>query len=100
MVKRFGKLITASFIVMGIGIITFLLVFPLYALFKIDTDVLGLIIVDLGLVLCIIGIINRKKFQGFKLALMVALASVLSLPVLMLIVTTVVYLLTGKPLGE
>jgi len=100
MVKRFGKLITAGLIVMGIGVITFLLVIPLYAMFKLDTDVLGLIIIDIGLILCIIGIIRRKQLQGFKLAIMVTLASVLSLPVLMLIVTTVIYLITGKPLGE
>ncbi len=30
MVERFGKLTTASFIIMGIGIVTFLLVIPLY----------------------------------------------------------------------
>ena len=53
MVKRFGKLITASFIVMAVGIITFPLVIPLYGYFGIDTDIIGLIIFCIGLIICI-----------------------------------------------
>jgi hypothetical protein len=100
MVKRFGRLLTASFIIMGIGIVTFLLVIPLYHYFAIDTDIIGLLIFDIGVVLCIIGIIRWKKLRGFKLAVMVALASVLSLPLLMTLVSLIYYLVTGKPLGE
>jgi hypothetical protein len=40
MVRRFGKLITASFFLMGIGLIVFLLT-PLFLLWDIDTDILG-----------------------------------------------------------
>ena len=99
MVKRFGRLITASFFVMGLGIVTFLLVIPLYAWFRIDTDILGLIILDIGLIMLIIGIILRRKLRGFKLAVLVVLSAILSIPVWMLIVTTIYFLITGKPMG-
>jgi hypothetical protein len=98
-VKRFGRLITASFFVMGLGIVTFLLVIPLYAWFRIDTDILGLIILDIGLIMLTIGIILRRKLRGFKLAVLVVLSAILSIPVWMLIVTTIYFLITGKPMG-
>ena len=60
LVNRFGKLITASFILMAVGVVTFLLVFPLYGYFGIDTDLLGLFIFVIGLVLCAIGFIIRR----------------------------------------
>jgi hypothetical protein len=100
MVNRFGRLITASFFVMGFGILLFLLTPLLYGLWQIDSDLPGLLIVDIGLVILIIGIIRRNKMKGFKLAVMVVLASVLSIPVLMAVVSTVYYLVTGKPMGN
>ncbi len=81
MIKRFGKLITASFIVIAIGIVTFLLLIPLYGYFSIDTDIIGLIIFCIGLVICTIGIIRRYKPQGFKPMALIVLAAVLSMPV-------------------
>ena len=63
LVERFGKLIATSFVVMALGIIIFLLVIPLYAYFGIDTDIIGLIIFTIGLAICIIGIIRRKKLE-------------------------------------
>lgn len=99
MVKRFGRLITASFIIMAIGIVTFLLVIPLYGYFGIDTDIIGLLIFDIGLVMLIIGIIRRKKLRGVKLAALVVLASILSLPLLMTVVSLIYFLATGRPLG-
>jgi hypothetical protein len=100
MIKRFGKLIAASFIVMAIGIVTFLLVIPLYGYFGIDTDIIGLIIICIGLVICIIGIIHKYELRGFKLVSLVVLAAVLSLPVLMLIMSLIHYLMTNKSIGE
>ena len=61
MINRFGKLTTASFFVMGIGLIVFLLSFPLYIFYGIDTDIIGFLIVLLGLVIFIVGFIRRKK---------------------------------------
>ena len=58
-VQRFGKLITASFFLMGMGIIIFLFVFPLYGLWGIDTDIPGALIFLIGLLLCAIGFIIR-----------------------------------------
>jgi hypothetical protein len=98
LVERFGKLITASFIVMAIGVITFLLVIPLYHFFEIDTDIIGLIILTTGLAILLIGIIRRKKLHGWKLVILAIIAAVLFLPLVPLIVSTIYYLITGKPL--
>ena len=100
MIKRFGKLITASFFIMGIGIIVFILSLPLYIYYNIDTDILGFSIVLIGLVIFIIGLIRRKKLSRVKLALLITLASVLSIPILSLIVIVIYYLITGKELGN
>jgi len=100
LVKRFGRLITASFFVMAIGIVVFLLVIPLYTYFGIDTDIIGLVIFTIGLAICIIGIIRRKKLHGWKLAVLAILAAVLLLPILSLIVSLIYYLITGKELGS
>jgi len=97
-INRFGKLITASFIVIGIGIIVFILSLPLYIYWNIDTDILGAFIILIGLVIYIIGLIRRKKLGGVKLALLATLASVLSIPILGLIGSLIYYLITGKPL--
>jgi hypothetical protein len=100
LVERFGKLVTASFFVMVIGIIVFLLTIPLYSHFGIDTDIIGLIIFTVGLAICLIGIIRRKKLQGWVLAVLTIVTILLCLPVLSLIVTLVIFLITGKPVGE
>jgi uncharacterized RDD family membrane protein YckC len=98
LVARFGKLITASFIVMAIGIVVFLLVIPLYAYFEIDTDIIGLIIFTTGLAICIIGIIRRKNLHGWKFVVLAILIVVLCLPLLLLIFSTIYYLITGNPM--
>ena len=100
LVARFGKLITASFIVMAIGIVVFLLTIPLYANFGIDTDIIGLIIFTIGLAIFIIGIIRRKKLHGWKLIVLGILTAVLLLPTLSFIITLIYYLITGKELGS
>ena len=98
-VNRFGKLMTASFVVMAIGIVIFLLTIPLYANFGIDTDIIGLTIFAIGLALCIIGIIRRKKLYGWKLIVLIILAAILLLPIVPFIISLIYYLITGKPLG-
>lgn len=100
MLNRFGKLITASFFIMGIGIIVFILSIPLNIYYNIDTDIFGFSIVLIGVVIFIIGIIRRKKPSGVKLALLIALASILSLPILSLIASLIYYSITGKELGS
>ena len=100
LVERFGKLTTASFVIMAIGIVVFLLTIPLYANFGIDTDIIGLIIFTIGLAIFIIGIIRRKKLHGWKLIVLGILAAVLLLPILSFIITLIYYLITGKELGS
>jgi hypothetical protein len=98
-VKRFGSLVVASFFLMGIGLIAFLLTPLLYGLWGIDSDLPGILIIDIGLVLFIIGRIRNKKPGRVKLIVLIVLASILSLPILSLIVSLIYYLVTGKPLG-
>jgi hypothetical protein len=85
---------------MGVGAIVFILSFPLYIYYGIDTDILGFSIILIGLVVFIIGLIRRKKPSGVKLALLIALASVLSLPILSLVASLIYYLISGKELGN
>jgi len=99
MIKRFGKLITASFIIMGIGVVTFLLTPISLLLISIDIDLLGILILDIGFVIYIIGLIRRKKLSSVKLAALVTPVSVLSIPILFSIVWLIYYLATGKDLG-
>jgi hypothetical protein len=100
LVERFGKLITASFFVMAIGVIAFLLTPLLYGLWGIDSDLPGVLIVCIGLAVCIIGIIRVKKLHGWKLITLAILTTVLFLPILSLIVSLIYYLITGKELGS
>ncbi len=98
-INRFGKLIVVSFFLMGIGVIAFLLTPLLYGLWGIDSDLPGVLIVDIGLVLFIVGWIRNKKPGRVKLVALIVLASILSLPILSLIVSLIYYLITRKPLG-
>ena len=100
LVKRFGKLITASFIVMAMGIVVFLLTIPLYSYFGIDTDIIGFIIFTIGLAVYIIGMIRRKKLHGWKLIVLSILSAILWLPALSAIVSLIYFLITGKELGN
>ncbi len=100
LVERFGKLTTASFVIMAIGIVVFLLTIPLYANFGIDTDIIGLIIFTIGLAIFIIAIIRRKKLHGWKLIVLGILTAVLLLPTLSLIISLISYPLTGTEPGS
>ena len=94
-INRSGKLITTSFILIGIGIVAFLLS-PTFSEFcDIDMNAIGFSMVMVGLVILIVGLIRRKKLGGVKRALLITLASVLSLPVLYLMVGYVYYIVTG-----
>ena len=84
---------------MGIGVIAFLLTPLLYGLWGIDSDLPGLLIVIVGLVLFIVGWIRNKKPGKVARIALIVVASVLSLPILSLIVSLIYYLITRKPLG-
>ena len=99
-VNKFGKLIIASFFLMGIGLIAFLLTPLLYGLWGIDSDLPGVLIVIVGVILFIVGwILNKKPRKGVKITLIV-LASLLSLPILSAIASLVYFAITRRPLGE
>lgn len=97
---RFGVLILASFAVMAIGVILFLLTPLLYTNFGIDTDIIGVTVFAAGLAIWVIGWVRRKSLHGWKLALSIVLAVVLLLPLLQLIITSIYYFITGKALGS
>ena len=84
MIKKFGKLITASFIVMGVGLVTFLS--SVWSPFGIDTDIPGLLIILIGLEIYIIGLIRRKNLGRVKLVALITLCSVLSIAILTFVV--------------
>ncbi len=100
LVGKFGKLITASFFVMGIGIILFLLTPLFYGQWGIDTDLIGLTILTTGVAVLLIGIIRRNKLHGWKFIILAILAGIMSIPIIMLIATSIIYLITGKPVGS
>ena len=60
LVRKFDKYNVTAFIIMGLGIILFLLTPLLIWAFEFDSDILGLLIFIVGLVMWIIGLIVRK----------------------------------------
>jgi hypothetical protein len=99
MIKKFGKLITASFIIMGVGIVTLPLVIPMYTLFDIDTDWFSVFIFLAGAITCIVGLIRRKSFNRILLVALLVLVSIMCMPILFGVVAMICYFITGKELG-
>ncbi|MDD4877261.1 MAG: hypothetical protein PHQ86_09110 [Dehalococcoidales bacterium] len=60
LVEKSGKYNTATFIIMGVGLILFLLTPLLLWLFDLDSDIIGLLIFLIGLIMWIVGFIVRK----------------------------------------
>jgi hypothetical protein len=60
LVRKFGKYNVATFIIMGVGVTLFLLTPLLLWLFDFDSDILGLLIFLVGLVMWVAGFVIRK----------------------------------------
>ena len=60
LVRKFGKYNVATFIIMGVGVILFLLTPLLLWLFDFDSDIFGFLIFLIGLVMWVVGLIVRK----------------------------------------
>ena len=60
LVRKFGKYNVAAFVIMGVGLILFLLTPLLLRLFDFDSDVLGLLILIIGLLMWFVGFIYRE----------------------------------------
>ena len=60
LVSKFGKYNVAAFIIMGVGVILFLLTPLLLWLWDFDSDVSGLLIFVIGLLMWIVGLIVRR----------------------------------------
>ena len=65
-VRKFGKYNTATFIIMGVGLITFLLTPLLIWLFGIDSDIIGFFIFLIGLAMYMLRLIIRRVLRGAK----------------------------------
>jgi len=105
LVERFGKLITASFFVMGAGVVLFLLTPLLYTRFNFDSDLPGVMLALIGLFIFTIGFIRREKFakekpSKLKVDLLIVVAVILGLPILFLIGSLIYFLVTRQPVGE
>ena len=96
--RKFGKLTMVSFVIMGIGLVTFLST-PIWLQFGIDVDIPGFFTLIAGVAIYIIGLIRRKKLSRIKLVALVILASLLSIPMLFLIASLIYYFITGEELG-
>jgi hypothetical protein len=60
LVRKFGKYNLATYIIMIVGAILFLLTPLFIKLFNFDSDILGLLIFVIGLVMFIVGLIIRS----------------------------------------
>ncbi len=59
-VERFGRFTVATFFIMGIGLVVFLITPLAIMLFDMDTDIFGAFIFLCGLVLYIIGLVIKR----------------------------------------
>ena len=88
MINKFDKLKTASFIVIGVGLVIFLST-PIWLQFGIDTDIPGFLIILIGLLIYNIynlKLIYSKNLGRLQLLVRITLVSVLSLVILMFVV--------------
>ena len=60
LVRKFGKYNVVTLIIMGVGLILFLLTPLLLWLFDFDSDIFGFLIFLIGLAMWIVGLIVRK----------------------------------------
>ena len=60
LVRKFGRYNVATFVIMGVGVILFLLTPLLLWLSNFDSDVLGAVIFVIGLLMWFVGFISRK----------------------------------------
>ena len=105
LINRFGKLITASFFVMGVGVLLFLLTPLLYTRFNFDSDLPGAILAIIGLFIFTVGYIRREKLtkekpSTVKTNLLIAVAVILGVPILFLIVNMLYFFITKRTIGE
>ena len=66
LVSKFGEYNVATFIIMGVGVILFLLTPLLIWLFDFDSDILGVLIFLIGLVMYVVGFIIKKVRSSKK----------------------------------
>ncbi len=62
-VRKFGKYNVATFVIMGVGLITFLLTPLLIWLFGIDSDIFGFFIFLIGLAMYMLRLIIKKVLR-------------------------------------
>ncbi len=60
LVGKFGRYNVIAFVIMGVGVIFFLLTPVFIGLFNFDTDIIGLIILLIGIVMWVVGKVRGK----------------------------------------
>jgi membrane protein DedA with SNARE-associated domain len=68
LVKKFGGYNVSSFTVMAVGLALFLLAPLLLWLFDFDSDILGVLIFLVGLLMCLVGLVVRKARRDSRRA--------------------------------
>ncbi len=61
MIKKFGKYNSTAFVIMGVGVILFLVTPLLLWLFNFDSDIIGAFVFILGLLMWVIGLVFRRN---------------------------------------
>ena len=59
--KKLGNLVIAAIIIMGVGLILFVLTPLFISLFDFDTDIIGLLIFVVGVIMLFLGLVTRKR---------------------------------------
>jgi hypothetical protein len=93
LVRKFGKYNVATFIIMGVGVIFFLLA-PTGWGVGFDSDVLGLFIFVIGLLMLIVGLIVRRVRSNFLKGIVVGIIAAV---VICFIIGVVVYITSETP---
>jgi len=73
LVRKFGKYTLATFIIMGAGLILFLVTPLLLWLWDFDSDVVGLLVFGVGLLMCVAGLVLRGAKNNFWKRLAIAI---------------------------
>ena len=60
LVGKFGRYNVIAFVIMGVGVIFFLLTPVFIGLFNFDTDIIGLLILLIGIVMWVVGKVRGK----------------------------------------
>lgn len=80
--RKFGKYTVATFIIMGVGLVLLILTPLLLWLWDFDSDVVGLLVFGVGLLMCVAGLVFRGARSNFWRGLAIAIPVVVGIWIL------------------